>query len=89
MQHLLLTIKPRSAFATPLKGDTLFGQLCWTLRDGLGEDRLQDLLQDYTKGRPFAVASDALLKHCWPRPMVPPALFGDVEGMSHSLLNLL
>ena len=79
MQHLLVSIKPRSAFATPLKGDTLFGQLCWALRDRLGEDRLRELLQGYTEGRPFAVASDALPERCWPRPVVPPAMFGDVD----------
>ncbi len=79
MQYLLLVIKPRSAFATPLKGDTLFGQLCWALRDRLGESNLRKLLQGYTEGRPFAVVSDALPERCWPRPVVPPALFGDID----------
>ena len=79
MQHLPLSIEPRSAFATPLKGDTLFGQLCWALRDRLGEPRLQELLQGYTEGRPFAVVSDALPERCWPRPVVPSAIFGDVD----------
>lgn len=79
MQHLLLVIEPRSAFATPLKGDTLFGQICWTLRDRLGEGRLRELLQGYTDGKPFAVVSDALPERCWPRPEVPPALFGDID----------
>ena len=79
MQHLLLCIVPRSAFATPLKGDTLFGHLCWALRDRRGESALQDLLQGYTAGKPFAVVSDALPERCWPRPMVPPAMFGDID----------
>ena len=79
MQHLPLSIEPCSAFATPLKGDTLFGQLCWALRDRLGEHRLRELLEGYTEGRPFAVVSDALPEGCWPRPVVPPAIFGDVN----------
>ena len=79
MQHLLLRIEPRSAFATPLKGDTLFGQLCWAFRDRHGEDRLRELLQGYTEGRPFAIVSDAFPEHCWPRPSVPPALLGDID----------
>ena len=79
MQHLLLAIEPRSAFATPLKGDTLFGQLCWALRDRHGEDRLRELLRGYTDGRPFAVVSDAFPECCWPRPAVPPALLGDAD----------
>ena len=79
MRHLPLSIEPRSAFATPLKGDTLFGQLCWALRDRLGEHRLRELLQGYTEGRPFAVVSDALPERCWPRPLVPWAMFGNVD----------
>ena len=79
MQHLPLSIEPRSAFATLLKGDTLFGQLCWALRDRLGKHPLREMLKDYTEGRPFAVVSDALPEGCWPRPVVPPAMFGDVD----------
>ena len=79
MQHLPLSIEPHSAFASLLKGDTLFGQLCWALRDRLGEHRLRELLQGYTEGRPFAVVSDALPERCWPRPLVPSAMFGDVD----------
>lgn len=79
MQHLLLVIEPRSAFATPLKGDTVFGHLCWSLRDRRGESGLRELLQGYTEGRPFAVVSDALPAGCWPRPAVPPTLFGDID----------
>ena len=60
MQTLLLTLQPHTAFGTPLLGDTLFGQLCWTLRHQLGNARLNALLQGYTDGKPFAVVSDAL-----------------------------
>ena len=79
MQHLLFSIEPRSAFATPLKGDTLFGQLCWALREHHGEKRLRELLRGYTEGRPFAVVSDALPERCWPRPVVSPVMFGDID----------
>ena len=79
MQHLVLGIEPRSAFATPLKGDTVFGQICWALRDRHGESRLRELLQGYTEGRPFAVVSDALPERCWPRPAVPPLTFGKLD----------
>ena len=79
MKYLLLVIEPRSAFATPLKGDTLFGQLCWALRDRFGEDHIGELLQGYTKGRPFAVVSDALPARCLPRPVLPSVLFGDID----------
>ena len=79
MRHLPLGIEPSSAFATPLKGDTLFGQLCWALRDRHGEDYLRERLQGYTEGAPFAVVSDALPERCWPRPAVPPSMLGDID----------
>ena len=79
MEHLLISIKPESAFATPLKGDTLFGHLCWSIRSRDGERALRELLQGYTNGKPFAVVSDPLLEHCWPRPAVPPVLFGHID----------
>jgi len=60
MRTYRFTLRPLSAFGTPLAGDTLFGQLCWTLRHQLGNARLNDLLQGYTSGQPFAVVSDAL-----------------------------
>jgi len=64
-------ITPLSAFGTPPKGDTLFGQLCWALRNRMGEDRLTHLLEGYTAGHPFAVVSDALPAGHLLRPALP------------------
>ncbi|MCS6987685.1 MAG: hypothetical protein NZM40_09725 [Sphingomonadaceae bacterium] len=69
---LVVTLRPRSAFGTPLKGDTLFGQLCWAIRHRWGEGRLAELLEGYTAGRPFLVASDAFPAGFLPRPELPP-----------------
>ena len=55
-----LEIEVRSAFATPPKGDTLFGQLCWLIAETDGAQRLEELLQGYTDGKPFAVIGDML-----------------------------
>lgn len=71
MQTYRFTLRPLSAFGTPLAGDTLFGQLCWTLRHQLGNDRLNELLRGYTQGQPFAVVSDALPAGHVPLPCVP------------------
>jgi CRISPR-associated protein Csm4 len=71
MQTLRLTLRPLSAFGTPLAGDTLFGQLCWTLRHQLGNARLTELLHAYTSGQPFVVLSDALPAGHVPLPNVP------------------
>lgn len=75
MQTLKATLAPRSAFGTPMKGDTLFGQLCWALRNRLGEDRLIELLDGYTAGRPFIIVSDALPAGHLPRPALPGNFF--------------
>lgn len=64
-------ITPLTAFGTPPKGDSLFGQLCWALRNRHGEARLTELLDGYTTGRPFAVVSDALPAGHLPRPALP------------------
>jgi CRISPR-associated protein Csm4 len=71
MKTFKLTIEPRTAFGTPLAGDTLFGQLCWAVRERHGEDRLVDLLAGYTEGRPFLVVSDGFPEGFVPRPTVP------------------
>lgn len=64
------TIKPLSSFATALKGDTLFGQLCWGIRFAFGEQRLNTLLADYLN-KPFLVVSDAFLSGYLPKPLAP------------------
>lgn len=71
MRTFKLTLRPESAFGTPLAGDTLFGHLCWALRWRLGEAALTALLEGYTSGRPFAVLSDALPAGLLPRPSLP------------------
>jgi len=76
-----------SAFGTPLAGDTLFGQLCWTLRHQLGNDRLNTLLHGYTSGKPFAVVSDALPAGHVPLPSVPSSLWQASDPDQRKLLK--
>ena len=45
MKTYRLTLRPLTAFGTPLAGDTLFGQLCWALRHRLGNAALTRLLE--------------------------------------------
>lgn len=83
MQTLRFTLRPLSALGTPLAGDTLFGQLCWTLRHQHGEERLKQWLYDYTapKGQPFVVVSDAMPTGHVPLPSLPSAVWeGDPSG---------
>jgi CRISPR-associated protein Csm4 len=81
MNTYLLKITPRSAFGTSLHGDTLFGQLCWAIRNRFGEDRLRALLEGYTDGRPFAVASDAFPAGFVPRPSLPAHWYREIDGI--------
>ncbi len=55
-----IIIQPVTGFGTPLKGDTIFGHLCWQIvydEDVIGK-KLPDLLSVYSE-RPFAVFSSA------------------------------
>lgn len=80
MQSWRFRIRPLSAFATPLRGDTLFGQLCWALRLASGEEALVRQLEGYTQGAPFCVLSDAFPAGYLPRPQLPLfALSADTE----------
>lgn len=76
MTFLKTTITAKSNFATPLQGDTLFGQICWMIRYKEGEERLRELLEDYQK-QPFLVVSDAFAKNFLPKPSLPSTFLGE------------
>lgn len=71
MKILRLTIKPSTAFGSSLLGETLFGQLCWTIRNLQGEENLIKLLDGYLQGHPFAVVSDGFPAGMMPLPHLP------------------
>jgi CRISPR-associated protein Csm4 len=81
MPTIRARIIPQSAFGTLLLGDTLFGQLCWAIRNRQGEARLEALLQGYTTGQPFLVVSDALPSGHVPRPTLPGHFFRLLESV--------
>lgn len=70
-QTLSIGISLRSALGSEILGDTLFGQLCWSLRNRFGDEHLGQLLQGYSQGNPFAVLSDALPLGYLPLPQLP------------------
>jgi len=66
------TITPTSDFATTLRGDTLFGQMCWAIFYKFGKEKLESLLRPYREGeKPFLVVSDAFPKAYLPKPKMP------------------
>lgn len=56
---------------TPLAGDTLFGQLCWALRESNGPAELTRRLEGYTQGLPWVVVSDGFPAGFLPKPTLP------------------
>ncbi len=76
MRWMRFTIRPLTAFGSQIRGDTLFGQLCWAARERFGPERLEAWLDGYTEGRPFLVVSDGFPAGHLPRPQVPLARIG-------------
>ncbi len=79
-----INLIPRSGFGTPLKGDTLFGHLCWQAAydENLLGTPLKELLGNYEQ-KPFAVISSAAIKledgHAFKRPDMPLSLLQPVD----------
>ena len=89
MEYLIVQIEPNSAFGTPMKGDTLFGQLCWSIRAKFGNRRLQNLLDGYDRNQPFVCVSDAFSSGFLPRPKIPAKLiFSNVTTAGRKNLKL-
>lgn len=87
MQTLKARLRPRSAFGTPLRGDTLFGQLCWALRRAEGEAALASLLEGYTEGQPALVVSDAFPAGHLPLPALPQTRYAIPAGEERKRLK--
>ena len=84
---LRLSLRPVTAFGTPLLGETLFGQLCWTVRHVFGEERLKALLDGYGTGHPFVVLSDAFPKGHLPLPALPDNLWRQRDDLDRKYLK--
>jgi len=78
MRSFRARITLKSAFGTIFMGDTLFGQLCWSVRNRDGDERLSGLLDGYNDGQPFVVVSDAFPADYIPRPALPGHWFREV-----------
>ncbi len=89
MQSYHAQIRPLSAFATPLKGDTLFGQVCWAIRNRFGENSLGELLQGYAENKPFLVVSDAFPKGYLPLPKLPSTHYDLLEDADRKAIKKL
>ncbi len=71
MKLYKVIIQPKSDFGSIIKGDTLFGQFCWAVRERYGDKSLSELLSDYIEGSPYVIFSDACPNGYLPRPVLP------------------
>lgn len=73
------TINPTSNFASSLKGDTLFGQICWGILYSLGKKKLTELMENYKdkNSDPFLIVSDGFPKGYLPKPKMPSKLLNE------------
>ncbi len=69
------TIKANSNFATILKGDTIFGQICWYI-ELFKKGELSKMLENYDK-KPFLIVSDAFISGYLPKPKMPSHFLGE------------
>lgn len=85
MKTYEIIIKPLSGFGTPIKGDTLFGHICWqtAYNEGLLGMSINKLLADYATN-PFIVVSSAYPKlnndYVFKRPDLPLEMLFNFEG---------
>ena len=80
MKTLCFEIEAQTEFSTHIKGDTLFALMCCQIADCYGQERLNDLLSDYTKNNPFMIVSDFFPKGYLPRPTIPNDSFGNIPS---------
>jgi len=76
MRLYKIKLLPKSSFGTNLKGDTLFGHICWIIRYKFGKKRLEKLLENY-KLKPFLVVSDGFVEGYLPKPKMPSSCLGE------------
>lgn len=88
MKTYSIVIRPESPFGTPLKGDTLFGHLCWQIvhDPALMKGSFQEQVRRYPE-EPFAVISSAFPwlgegKFALKRPDAPLDTVADLSGLA-------
>ena len=53
----IIYLKPKSTFRTELCSDTLWGMICWAIRNVYGNFELEDFLQSYIENKPEFIIS--------------------------------
>lgn len=82
----IIYLSPRSGYRGDLKSDTIWGHLCWGIRQVYGENELNNIIADCINGNPPFVISSVFPMvsypeengqkkniHYFPRPILPPS----------------
>ena len=85
-------LKPRSTYRTVLHSDTLFGCVCWAMREVFSEETLDGLLRQFdSENPPFQLSSAFPFRdtsgrriHFYPRPVLAPAEFESPKDVSEA-----
>ena len=62
MQLYKVSIKLKSAFVTPLKGDTIWGHIVWGIANHDGEQAVEKFLAEEKSATPSLIVSSAFPK---------------------------
>ncbi|WP_291320334.1 hypothetical protein [Desulfonatronospira sp.] len=65
-------LRIKSRLQTPLQSDSIFGRLCWAVRDLEGEGVLGELLEAMQQDKPPLLFSSGMPHDFLPRPVLPP-----------------
>lgn len=87
MKSYRVIIRPQTAFATPLVGDTLFGQICWAIVELFGESRLEHCLEGYLNDAPFMVVSNAFIMDHLLLPTIPSFYWNNTKNVDRKVLK--
>lgn len=70
MNWVYFGILPESPLSTPLTADTLWGHICWYIRESRGESALKEFIHRFQSDPPFLL-SDAFPFEFIPFPLIP------------------
>lgn len=81
MGHLQVLISPKSAFASALQSDTIFGHICWAIKYLDGEGALLRFLDEYNTTNPPLILSDGIPEGYLPKPILKPLSIQERESI--------
>lgn len=66
---IVIKLKPKTSFLTPLRADIIFGHICWNIAMNKGDGELQNFL-DHFKKNPIFLLSDGFIDGYLPNPLI-------------------